>query len=154
MNPLVHQRTPAIERPGPTPPGRPKIIRRTIPLETCFAQGKPSQFSRVHRSLEILRCRIEAILKDHTQPAICSLSGRDHLVGFLQGDLHRLFDQHVLPRLEGRERRLGVETAGRADAHRLDLRVHNGLPEIGAPGRAIQLGQLARLLGCTAARHN
>ena len=75
--------------------------------------------------------RIEALDVPHLEGRPTLLGQSDDLVGLIEGLGEGLLDQHRLPRLQVRKRRLEVQRRRHHDAHRIDM-LHESL------GRRVQ----------------
>jgi hypothetical protein len=75
----------------------------------------------LHLVVEHLAARLEAVLEADDELLARPPRGLDHLRRLAGGHRHRLLDQHVLAGVQRRDRVLGVQAVGRADADRVDL---------------------------------
>jgi len=91
----------------------------------------PAERPRFDLPADHLRPGIEAVLEADDQLLPAGGGRVDHLARVAGVHRHRLLDQHVLPRLQRRDRVLGMNAVGRADADRVDIRLLQHAPVVG-----------------------
>ena len=121
MNALVHQSTAAVHFPGTPPGGGSVIFFRPVVGHIQGAEGKLTQLAVGEGFADPADGIGQPQLGHHIHHHTGLPGGPDDALRILYRSGQGLFDQHMLALFDGGQCLGGVQAAGGADAHRIDL---------------------------------
>ena len=115
VDPLVHQRTAAVERLRAAPPRLLVVRRRPVPFHARVGENRRAEPPAVDQRLHPQHVRLEAILKDHAERHASARRFGDERVNSGRRHIDRLLDEHVQPPPRGGDAVLRMQPGRTAD---------------------------------------